>query len=836
MKQKFNVSGMTCSACSAHVERSVKKVKGVQSVSVNLLSGSMTVNYDDKQCSDSDIISAVVSGGYGATTAGSQTIKAKPDDEHKAMKVRLTVSLIFMVLLMYVSMGSMAGLPLPDFLVGAENAVSYAFLQLLLCLPIIYFNRSYYINGFKRLFSLSPNMDSLIAVGSAASLVYGIIAIFIMSSALGRGDLETVHLYMHDLYFESAGMILALVTVGKYLEKLSKRRTGDALNKLKNLVPDKALLLKDGKEISVDSSTLVRGDIVVIKAGMSVPADGVVEDGHSFVDESAITGESVAVEKVKGDKVVGGTINTTGYLTVKVTDVGEKSVLHGIIQLVEEAGSSKAPIAKIADRISAYFVPVVMAIALVTFVVWMLTGQTVQFALSAAVSVLVISCPCALGLATPVAIMVATGKGAENGILIKSGEALENLRNATCVVLDKTGTITYGKPHVTDIISQRKDLPAIVASIESRSEHPLGVAVVNYAQQHNIKLMQVDDFATLAGKGVVATVNGKKYSVGNLALMRQAGACTPQAEKDAEDLSAQGKTVLLVAENDSYIGVIATLDEVKPNSAEAVKILKKHRLKVAMLTGDNNMTAQYIARQVGIDSVYAQVLPADKEKIVARLQQQGEKVVMVGDGINDAPALVRADVGIAIGSGSDIAVDSADIVLIKNQLTDVADAYRLSASTVRNIKENLFWAFFYNCLGIPIATGMFYYTPLALKLNPMIGALAMSLSSIFVVTNALRLRFFKPSVTQCGQQCPGVNNVQPPEVKEGTVVLKVEGMMCQHCSNRVSEALNAVEGVTDVQVSLEEGKATVKGSADSRLLTEAVQQCGYKAEVSDEKR
>lgn len=821
---------MTCAACSAHVEKAVAKLNGVNSVSVNLMRGTMLVDFDSNAVKSDDIVKAVTSAGYSASAEGAQTKQTKSD----SMKTRLVVSLVFMVLLMYVAMGHMVGLPLPFFLMGTENAVSFALVQLLLCLPIVYVNFSYYTNGFKRLFKGSPNMDSLIAVGSFASLVYGLVVMFLMSYSLGQGDLNSVGNYMHQLYFESAGMILALVTVGKYLEKLSERRTGDALDKLKKLVPDKAILLKDGKEITVDSSTLVSGDLVVLKAGMSVPADGVVVEGHSFVDESALTGESIAVEKVEGDKVVGGTINTNGYLVVKVTDVGEKSVLHGIIQLVENAGSTKAPIARIADKVSGIFVPVVMGIALVTFIVWLAVGESVGFALSCAVSVLVISCPCALGLATPVALMVATGKGAENGILIKSGEALEQLAKSTYIVLDKTGTITYGKPHVTDVISDRNNFLQIVASIENKSEHPLGVAVVQYAQQQGVEFVDVDSYKTIAGKGVTAVVNGNSYCVGNVALLTDNGVLK-ESIVHSEQLSNEGKTVLFVSENGKYIGAIAILDEVKPTSVQAVEMFKKQGLKVAMLTGDNKLTADAIARQVGVDKVYAEVLPADKERIVGELKQH-HKVVMVGDGINDAPALARADVGIAIGSGSDIAVDSADVILVKNQLTDVADAYRLSRATISNIKQNLFWAFFYNCLGIPIATGVFYYTALALKLNPMIGALAMSVSSLFVVTNALRLRFFKPTPVACecndnSCEIPTVQHVTKPAITEITI----SGMMCQHCQNHVHEALSAVEGVTNVDVSLEKGLATVTGDVDSQLLVDAVTQCGYKV-VQYEKR
>lgn len=901
-KERFGVSGMTCSACSAHVEKAVGKLNGVSAVQVNLLTNSMTVEYDENILSSQDIVDCVVNAGYGAApesayadnnkskNEGAVSDRAKKrSQETRAMRIRLSVSLVFMILLMYVAMGHMFGAPLPSFLTGTRNAVSYALLQLLLCLPIIYVNRAYYVNGFKRLFKLSPNMDTLIAVGSSASLVYGIVALFRMSYGLGAGDFALVERYLHDLYFESAGMILALVTVGKYLESLSKKRTGDALDKLRNLVPQTAVVVKeDGTQVEVDSSSLAAGDIVAVKAGDVVPADGVVVDGHAFIDESAISGESVPVEKTEGAKVVGGTVNRSGYMTARVTTVGSESVLSKIIRLVEDAASGKAPIAKAADKIAGVFVPVVMSIALVTFIGWLAGGESFETALSCAISVLVISCPCALGLATPVALMVATGKGAECGVLVKSGEALEVLHSVKYVVLDKTGTVTAGTPEVSDITFGDPDLLGVVAAIESMSEHPLGEAVVSYAKSVGVQFAQVDEFRTLAGKGVVAVSGGKTYSIGNALLMEEAGVAENEYAEELGSVSEQGKTPLLVACDGEYKGLIATLDKVKPSSAEAVAELKKLGVKVVMLTGDNRRTANAIANSVGIDEVIAEVLPEDKEKTVAELMKTG-KVAMVGDGINDAPALTRADVGIAIGSGSDIAVDSADVVLVKDDLLDVVTALRLSRKTVTNIKENLFWAFFYNSLGIPLAAGVLYHTSLALKLNPMIGAAAMSLSSLFVVLNALRLKFFKPSVSsaQCagacavigengtvkvetqkianenksdecvsaeedGEDCKSCDNAKsageqaPADINENNdlrsdnmknYVLEIKGMMCSHCTGRVEKALAAVDGVQSVNVSLENACAEVAATdgVTGETLKNVVTAQGYEVTEVKEK-
>ena len=861
-KKKFVITGMTCSACSAHVENSVKKLPGTDKVSVNLLTSTLTLEYDGE---DEKIVEAVQKAGYGAYPADkagaddkSRTVKESTAavaaaKEAKAMKTRLIISLVFMILLMYVAMGHMLGAPLPSFLTGTANAVSYALVQLLLCAPILYVNRTYFVNGFSRLFKRAPNMDSLVAVGATASLFYGIFALFRMSYGLGAGDTATLERYLHSLYFESSGMILALVTVGKYLETLSKKRTGDALGKLRKLVPEKALIVgEDGAERETESSALTPGEIIAVKAGMSVPADAEIIGGAAFVNESALTGESVPVEKGAGDKITGGTFVKSGYVKAKVTAVGGESVLAKIIALVEDAGAAKAPIAKIADKVSGIFVPAVMLIALATFIGWLAGGEDAEFALTAAVSVLVISCPCALGLATPVAVMVGTGKGAENGILVKSGEALETLSKVKYVVFDKTGTVTEGRPEVADITIRENtdETIAAVAALEKKSEHPLGEAVVAYATAKGLKsVAEATEYSTLQGRGIKGKVGSDEYAVGNARLMEECGVQACEYENDLQEIAGRGHTPLLVAVNGKYAGAIGTFDKIKPDAKEAVAEIKKSGAKVYILTGDNPLTARAVGDAVGADEVIAGVLPDGKEKEIAKLAQKG-KVAMVGDGINDAPALMRADVGIAIGSGSDIAVDSADVILMKDNVADVVTAMRLGARTIRNIKENLFWAFFYNALGIPVAAGVLYHTPLRLMLNPMIGALAMSLSSIFVVTNALRLKFFKPTATSvaksadAGCECGGEGCTLPSPATSGQneiidersvndmkeYVISVEGMMCMHCVARVKAALEKVAGVESVEVSLERKNAIVRADLPSaEALVGAVKAAGYEA-------
>ena len=861
-KRKYTVTGMTCSACSAHVENCVAKLPGTSKVSVNLLTSTLTLEYDGE---DEKIVEAVQKAGYGAYPADkagaddkSRTVKESTAavaaaKEAKAMKTRLIISLVFMILLMYVAMGHMLGAPLPSFLTGTANAVSYALVQLLLCAPILYVNRTYFVNGFSRLFKRAPNMDSLVAVGATASLAYGIFALFRMSYGLGAGDTALVEKYLHSLYFESSGMILALVTVGKYLETLSKKRTGDALGKLRKLVPEKALIVgEDGAERETESSALTPGEIIAVKAGMSVPADAEIIGGAAFVNESALTGESVPVEKGAGDKITGGTFVKSGYVKAKVTAVGGESVLAKIIALVEDAGAAKAPIAKIADKVSGIFVPAVMLIALATFIGWLAGGEDAEFALTAAVSVLVISCPCALGLATPVAVMVGTGKGAENGILVKSGEALETLSKVKYVVFDKTGTVTEGRPEVADITIRENtdETIAAVAALEKKSEHPLGEAVVAYATAKGLKsVAEATEYSTLQGRGIKGKVGSDEYAVGNARLMEECGVQACEYENDLQEIAGRGHTPLLVAVNGKYAGAIGTFDKIKPDAKEAVAEIKKSGAKVYILTGDNPLTARAVGDAVGADEVIAGVLPDGKEKEIAKLAQKG-KVAMVGDGINDAPALMRADVGIAIGSGSDIAVDSADVILMKDNVADVVTAMRLGARTIRNIKENLFWAFFYNALGIPVAAGVLYHTPLRLMLNPMIGALAMSLSSIFVVTNALRLKFFKPTATSvaksadAGCECGGEGCALPSPATSGQneindersvndmkeYVISVEGMMCMHCVARVKAALEKVAGVESVEVSLERKNAIVRADLPSaEALVGAVKAAGYEA-------
>lgn len=733
---------MTCSACSAHVEKSVKKLNGVKSVNVNLLQNNMHVDFDETAVSVDDIINAVVSGGYGASVVGKKQEKKdnKIDNEISNMKFRLIVSLVCLVPLMYISMGHMWGWPFLSVFHGAENGITFALTQMLLTLPIMYVNRKYYITGFKTLFHGAPNMDSLIAIGSGAAFAYGIIAIYCIGYGLGHGDKEFAHSYMINLYFESAAMILALITLGKFLESRAKGKTSQAIEKLIDLSPKTAVVIRDGKEVTVGVDDVQIGEIVVVKAGQSVPLDGVIVEGNGAIDESAITGESIAVEKNIGDKVIGATINKSGYFKFKVEKVGEDTALSQIIHLVEEASASKAPIAKLADKVSGIFVPVVISIAVITIIVWLLLGKGVSFALSMGISVLVISCPCALGLATPTAIMVGTGKGAQYGILTKSAESLETAHQVDTVVLDKTGTITEGKPSVTDIAPvgiSDKELLQIAASIEYLSEHPLAKAIVEKAD--GLEFSDVADFEQIVGQGVKGNVDGKKVLAGNYKMMRENNIEVSEDEIFAND----GKTSLYFAVDSKFVGIITVADTIKATSRQAIEDMRNMGLDVIMLTGDNAVTANAIKNKLSLSSAVAEVLPSDKEDEVRKLQQNGHKVAMVGDGINDAPALTRADVGIAIGAGTDIAIESADIVLMKSDLQDVVTSIELSHSVIKNIKENLFWAFFYNALGIPIAAGVLYGIA-GLKLNPMIAALAMSFSSVFVVSNALRLRFFKP--------------------------------------------------------------------------------------------
>lgn len=860
MKEKYNVTGMTCSACSSRVDKCVRKLDGVKDVNVNLLTNSMSVIYDENIIQSNAIVSAVVAAGYGASPdqpsapgAASSAPKAQKTDvladQMKNMKHRLIISFAFMIPLMYVSMGSMMGLPLPGFLTGLENAVAFALTQFLLCLPIVYVNRKYFQVGFKTLLHGAPNMDTLIAIGSSASLIYGIFAIYRMGYGLGVQDLELVHRYHMDLYFESAAMILTLITLGKTLEARSKGKTGEALAKLMDLAPETAIVERDGIEVEIPSSQVVAGDIVIVKPGSRVPVDGFIIEGSSSLDESAITGESIPVEKNVGDTVVSATINKTGYFKFKATRVGDDTTLSQIIQLVEEASSSKAPIAKIADKIAGIFVPVVMTIAVIATIVWLLLGYSFEFAISIGIAVLVVSCPCALGLATPVAIMVGTGKGAENGILIKSGEALETAHSIDTVVMDKTGTITQGRPQVTDIISYlpQEELLQIAGALEKQSEHPLAEAILK--QTEELDLPTVAEFEAISGRGVTGVIEGTRYYAGNQALMEEHQIDISSAEADLSRLADEGKTPLLFASEGRYLGIIAVSDIVKPTSREAIRQFKDMGINVVMLTGDNKRTAEAIRRQLDIPSVIAEVLPQDKEREIARLQAEGHRTAMIGDGINDAPALARADVGIAIGAGTDVAMESADIVLMKSDLMDAVTAVQLSKAVLRNIKQNLFWAFFYNSIGIPLAAGLFFI-PFALKLSPMFGAAAMSLSSVCVVSNALRLKFFKPkkavgsAASQSTSTVHSLNVVQleAPEplthtpnqtlnqISQEEIKMKIiiEGMMCNHCTNFVKKTLNAIEGVS-AEVSLEDKAAYVTLTQDvsKETLTAAIVDAGY---------
>lgn len=748
-KETYDVTGMTCSSCVRHVEKAVEKQPGVKKVTVNLLKNSMVVDYDENKLNQAEIEHAVSDAGYGANLRSKNADLTKDTEENSAQKEyesykrRLIWSIVFTVPLIYLSMGHMLGWPLPFFFLGTTNAITFAFTQFLLLLPVVYLNRSYFINGFKSLFKGTPNMDSLVALGASAALVYGIFTIYKIGIGLGFLDFKSVSAHVMNLYFESAGTILTLITLGKTLEAKAKGKTTDAISKLLNLAPKTARVLRDNQEKNVPVEEVKKDDVVIVKAGESIPVDGVIISGSASIDESALTGESLPVDKKEGDKAIGATINRNGYFKMRVTKTGDETVLAQIVKLVDEATSSKAPIANLVDRVSGVFVPIVIGIAFIAAIIWLLHGSTFEFALSIGISVLVISCPCALGLATPTAIMVGTGQGAINGILFKSAKALETTYELQTIVFDKTGTITEGKPVVTDIFplqNTENDLLQIAASLESLSEHPLAQAITTSAKEKNLSFLEVEKFTQVAGQGISGIIDGKKILAGNLKMMNENQIETTSANF-LDNSTNGGKTTLYFAQDNRLIGIIRVADVIKDTSKEAIEELNQMGLQTIMLTGDNETTARAIAKKAGIRNVIAEVLPADKEHEIQKLQNQGQKVAMVGDGINDAPALARADVGIAIGAGTDIAIDSADVVLMKSQLTEVSTAIRLSKATIKNIKENLFWAFIYNIIGIPIAAGIFY-PAFGFKLSPMIGALAMSFSSVFVVTNALRLRFF----------------------------------------------------------------------------------------------
>lgn len=860
MKQKFDVTGMSCSACSAHVEKAVSKVPGIDQVQVNLLQNSMVVEYAKGAADAQKIIQAVVEAGYGASVKGetapgkTNAVQKKAADDTRAMKRRLGWSVAFLIVLMYVSMGHMLGWPLPGLLTDHENVMVFALTQFLLTLPVMYLNRKYFENGFKTLAHGAPNMDTLVAMGSTAAAVYSISQLFVMGYAMGHRDMGLAHDCAMNLYFEAAAMILALVTIGKYMETRSRSRTSDAITKLMDLAPKTALVLRDGQEMEIPSEEVRVGETVIVKPGQSIPVDGTLLEGTGTVDESAITGESIPVEKKAGDRLTGATVNRAGYFRMQADRIGEDTTLSQIIRLVEEAGGSKAPIAKLADRVSGIFVPIVLTIAVLTIAAWLLLGQSFSFALASGIAVLVISCPCALGLATPTAIMVGTGRGAEQGILIKSGESLETAHLVDTIVLDKTGTITKGHPAVTDILTapgiDEAELLGLAASLEQASEHPLAEAIVECAKSRSIRLEKASDFEAVAGQGVTGSVGGRTVLAGNRKMMKARQVDTAGLEKQGEAFAEEGKTSLYIAGEGRLLGILAVADPVKETSAQAIRELEQMGLSVVMLTGDHEKTAKAIQRKLGISRVVAEVLPQDKEREVRRLQEEGHKVAMVGDGINDAPALARADVGIAIGAGTDVAIESADIVLMKSDLLDAAAAAQLSRAVIRNIKQNLFWAFFYNALGIPLAAGVFYPF-LGWQLNPMFGSAAMSFSSVFVVSNALRLKGFKPTfykknssaaktsaaaeINKTKSAAPAGAQAQQEELpnrnKEDKTMkktMKIEGMMCGHCTGRVDKALNALEGV-EATVSLEEKAAyvTLTGDISDELLKKTVEDEGY---------
>ena len=862
--EKYNVTGMTCAACQANVTRCVQKLEGVQDVNVSLLANQMTVVYDEGKLDSANIEHAVQEIGYGASSLEQTGTKSggfrsewqrrqdQAEESRVEMKKRLISSVVLLVPLMYIAMGGMMSLPMPGFLTGMENTLVNALAQVCITVPILIINKHFYTNGFKALLHRAPNMDSLVAIGSGASLVYGLFAMFRMAYGFGHGDMELVHEYAHALYFESAAMILTLVTVGKYLEARSKAKTSDALGKLVDLAPKTAVVVRGGAEQTIPAEQVVAGDIVVIRPGEGIPVDGVVIEGHGYVDQAAITGESIPVEKQEGDTVISATINKNGSFRFRASRVGEDTTLSQIIRLVDEASNSKAPIARLADKVSGIFVPVVIGIALVTAIVWLIAGQGFEFALSNAISVLVISCPCALGLATPVAIMVGTGKAAEMGILIKSAESLENLHNVDTIVLDKTGTITSGHPSVTDLIvldpslTEREFLMEAAAT-EKGSEHPLAQAVVERAAKDGGELSGAEAFETVAGRGVKAVVNGKAYLAGNPAFLEENSVLggdvhSERARQEAKRLAGEGKTPLLFARDGKLAGIIAVADTIRESSRAAIRRFNEMGLHVVMLTGDNKVTAEAIRKELGIEKAISDVLPTEKEANIRALQQEGHKVAMVGDGINDAPALTRADIGIAIGAGTDIAIESADVVLMKDSLYDVAAAIDLSRAVVRNIHMNLFWAFFYNILGIPLAAGVLY-PAFQLRLSPMIGSAAMSLSSVCVVTNALRLRFFKKK-EEPQESSAALRKTEPaldrkketgalPDNQKGMVmmkkVLKVDGMMCAHCQMHVQKALAAVDGVAEAVVDLEKKQAEVSLTKDvpDQVLMDAVTEAGY---------
>ena len=837
MKKQFDVTGMTCSACQANVTKAVAKLDGVDHVDVSLLSNSMRVEYDETRTDAAAICDAVEHAGYVAREKGTKKEessfqeewdqkRADAKKEQKASFHRLLISVLLLIPLMLIAMGPMLGLPI---LAGENNAMISGLSQVLISMLILCIQRHFFIHGFKSLFHKAPNMDSLVAIGSGASFLYGLYALYRMAYGFGYGDMMMVHHSMHALYFESAAMIVTLVSVGKYLESRSKRKTGDALDKLMDLSPKNACVIRDGKEQMILASELMPHDQVVIRPGDRVPADGIIISGNGVLDQSAITGESIPVDKEVGDTVISATLNQNGSFIFEANKVGQDTTLAQIIKLVDEAGNSKAPIARVADKVSGIFVPIVIGIAIGTGIVWIIAGQTFEFALSNAIAVLVISCPCALGLATPVAIMVSTGKAAEYGILIKNAAALENMAHMDTILLDKTGTITSGKPSVKQVVTDldQKQFLALAASLEVGSGHPLAKAVVDHAQENKVDLLPIDQFESISGKGIKGVVQGKRLLAGNYKFCKEQGVVfTDEIVHAIEEAAAKGWTPLIFVQQQKVIGWINVADTIKETSKAAIQAFKEKGMHVVMLTGDNQKTAKTIAKELLVDEVISDVLPTDKENVIRTLQGQGRKVIMVGDGINDAPALMRADIGIAIGNGTDIAIDSADVVLMKSSLLDVNTAIDLSRKTIRNIHMNLFWAFFYNALGIPLAAGIFYPF-FGWLLSPMIGSAAMSLSSVCVCTNALRLRWFKPEIVMEIQETK--QQEKKVEEEKMTKTMKIEGMMCQHCVAHVKKTLEDVAGVTKADVDLESGSAKIEMENDVKedILKKAVEDAGY---------
>ena len=832
-KLKFDVNGMTCSSCASHVNRAVSKLKGVKNVNVNLLLNNMEVEFDNKILKSDDIIQAVEKAGYGASLESNKK-ESNKDTENKneknnlkLLKKKLIVSICFLIPLMYIAMHHM--LPTPRFISnifdGDDNIFTLVFTQFLLLIPIVYINRTYFSSGFKKLFMKSPNMDSLIAIGSTASIVYGLVSMYVIGYGLSTQNHELVHRYSMNIYFESAGTILTLITLGKYLEEKQKGKTGDAIKKLINLVPKKVTVIRNNNEIVIDTKDALKDDILVIKPGENIAVDGIVVHGTTTVDQSSITGESIPVQKVIGDVVTSGTTNLHGMIRIQATKVGEDTTVSNIIKLVKEASSTNAPISRLADRVSLVFVPIVIGISIISCILWLISGQSLEFALNIAICVLVIACPCALGLATPVAIMVGTGVGAKHGILIKSAESLETLHLVDTVVLDKTGTITYGKPVVTDVISftNNNDLLKIAGSLEKNSEHPLSTAILNKIEEEKIETLDVSDFKVIPGKGIYGKILKKEYICGNLKFLNENKInVNNEITLVVDNLQNDAKTVLYVADKSSIIGIIAVKDVVKPSSYLMIKNLNKMGIDSVMITGDNKYVANSIAKEVGIKKVVSDVLPDDKEKEVRKLQDDGKKVAFVGDGINDSPALARADVGIAIGNGTDIAIESADVVLMKNDLMEVITSIKLSKKVISNIKMNLFWAFFYNSVGIFIASGILY-PKFGITLSPMIGALAMSLSSVCVVTNALRINKFKVKYEE--------ERKMEKKIYEKNVY--IEGMSCNHCKMSVEKALKSIDGVENVAVKLDDKKASITStkSIDNDEIKKVIEDIGF--EVKD---